>query len=630
MIANSINFNESSPDTGEADIGFNSGTFSYQSGSYAATQNNDFIYYTIGRGDNAGVYANQTIAFNVSLLASNSSIKITTINGTMAYCHTKTQGKNCTGVGAGNFAQGTNRSLNIFILNSSSGSYVDIGDIQATSTNTKTISKFGLNNKANMSEFINSSGFINIMFEFSWNGSGKSAFLNDHVNLTLTYDSLPFVALSSPKNNTEFVGIRNITFECNTTDDNGLSNVTLYHNINGTFVANQTINISGTSNSTQFSINKTNYGNYNWNCLASDNAASTKFAPLNNTFSVLTNLTISSLECMPSTSSIGSTVTCNATINNEGVNFSVVANVTKPNASVISQIVNNMSSNYYFTFSNTDLEGNYSVLWNVTDITNNSKNAASSFFITNSSIPQTSPIPQTGSSSGSTIFEIVTLPNESELKQTQNIQLNISNKTEFDYTSYIKNSELYIQEMESLGIPTKKALVLFGNAKDAYDEKRFEDVMRSSAKIQEIRNSGILALELIDRLKDEKPKVLTGFVVRDFLNEDFDSAINKARHLEGLTGFSLFLENLNSTGFSLLIPGYVMILGILVLILYRGYKHSAYALNKLVNQENRIRKEIMETSKRYAIKIRNKRSELKIVRSKIRGVKKLQIYKKKN
>ena len=73
-----------------------------------------------------------------------------------------------------------------------------------------------------------------------------------------------------------------------------------------------------------------------------------------------------------------------------------------------------------------------------------------------------------------------------------------------------------------------------------------------------------------------------------------------------------------------------MILGILVLIFYRGYKHSAYALNKLVNQENRIRKEIMETSKRYAIKIRNKRSELKIVRSKIRGVKKLQIYKKKN
>lgn len=97
----------------------------------------------------------------------------------------------------------------------------------------------------------------------------------------------PIVTLSLPSNQL-LTNLTNITFECNTTDDLSLKNVSLYGNWTGTWHLNQTINISGVSNSTQFNVTNLSNGTYEWNCLAYDNDNSV-FADSNWTFKVNTS-----------------------------------------------------------------------------------------------------------------------------------------------------------------------------------------------------------------------------------------------------------------------------------------------------------------------------------------------------
>ena len=107
-------------------------------------------------------------------------------------------------------------------------------------------------------------------------------------------DNPPSVALNNPPN-----GISNIStsqiFNANYNDDRQLVNATLYHDISGVWVANQTLVISGTSNSSNFSVANIVPGNYKWNVQACDNATSTQCsqASQNFTFNVKNIPTIS-------------------------------------------------------------------------------------------------------------------------------------------------------------------------------------------------------------------------------------------------------------------------------------------------------------------------------------------------
>ncbi|GAI45080.1 unnamed protein product, partial [marine sediment metagenome] len=67
--------------------------------------------------------------------------------------------------------------------------------------------------------------------------------------------------------------IGNITFNCSTTDDSNLANITLWHNLNGSsyLQPNETKTITGITNSTIWTINNISVGNYMWNCMAYDN-----------------------------------------------------------------------------------------------------------------------------------------------------------------------------------------------------------------------------------------------------------------------------------------------------------------------------------------------------------------------
>jgi len=61
-------------------------------------------------------------------------------------------------------------------------------------------------------------------------------------NRTITIgDDVPIVNLSQPNNNKIFPNLVNLLLECNVTEDNEIMNISLYHNMGGTFVLNQTI-----------------------------------------------------------------------------------------------------------------------------------------------------------------------------------------------------------------------------------------------------------------------------------------------------------------------------------------------------------------------------------------------------
>ena len=59
-------------------------------------------------------------------------------------------------------------------------------------------------------------------------------------SLNVSADNAPNVSLINPTNNQIFLLTNNITFNCSTSDDSAIANVSLWHNINGIFALNQT------------------------------------------------------------------------------------------------------------------------------------------------------------------------------------------------------------------------------------------------------------------------------------------------------------------------------------------------------------------------------------------------------
>lgn len=87
------------------------------------------------------------------------------------------------------------------------------------------------------------------------------------VNIT---ETKPDVTLASPDNNANESAP--VNFNCSAYDIdgiNGLKNITLFGNFTGTWQANETKNLTGTGNSTIFSLDLSE-GSYVWNCLAYD------------------------------------------------------------------------------------------------------------------------------------------------------------------------------------------------------------------------------------------------------------------------------------------------------------------------------------------------------------------------
>jgi len=99
----------------------------------------------------------------------------------------------------------------------------------------------------------------------------------------------PNVTLISPDDNqaNDSAAIENITFECNVTDDLALVNVSLYitDSSNSSFAFNQSTSVTGTTNSSSWSV-LLGVGNYTWNCLGYDSNATYDWGDSNRSLAI--------------------------------------------------------------------------------------------------------------------------------------------------------------------------------------------------------------------------------------------------------------------------------------------------------------------------------------------------------
>ncbi|MBU0461366.1 MAG: hypothetical protein KJ574_02140, partial [Nanoarchaeota archaeon] len=251
----------------------------------------------------------------------------------------------------------------------------------------------GTGTLTNITQF-NTTGYYNVtaVYPESQNYTASSREL--FINITDTIN--PTVYLISPDNG-NLSSTSNMTFRCNATNYN-LSNITLYTNTSGSWAPNQSVNVTGTFNETEFNVTDIPDGNYKWNCLASDSSGNSAFAATNRTFTVSGTGDFSAPyldNIFPARSATGVSRTTNISFDiiddYAGVNVSSLLifiegiNVT-PNATITINNANNVSvlfNSSVFTFAYSQL---VNVEVNVSD--NLSKQLNDSYSFTIESAPQ--------------------------------------------------------------------------------------------------------------------------------------------------------------------------------------------------------------------------------------------------
>ncbi len=106
-------------------------------------------------------------------------------------------------------------------------------------------------------------------------------------------DQIPLVVLDYPLDGDDMVDFSNVVFSCNLSDDDGLRNVTLYSDYNGSWHAVESIDLTGTGTSgtatfLPVQIHPTNAlisAGYHYNCLVYDSINQSSFAAANASFS---------------------------------------------------------------------------------------------------------------------------------------------------------------------------------------------------------------------------------------------------------------------------------------------------------------------------------------------------------
>ena len=189
----------------------------------------------------------------------------------------------------------TNISNNVNINFSAIDTNLDTILVNVTYPN-GTLLALSSNNFTLSSTNLNVAGRYNITFYANdSNGNANQTTLA----LIVNNPNLPILTLNSPVNNLN-TSSNLIDFNCSATANSSLANLTLYINIAGNFTANQSKNVSGLNNSTNFTLNLDD-NNYIWNCLAYDNSGNQDFASNNFTLTIdtlkpiITNINPSSI-----------------------------------------------------------------------------------------------------------------------------------------------------------------------------------------------------------------------------------------------------------------------------------------------------------------------------------------------
>lgn len=195
----------------------------------------------------------------------------------------------------------------------------------------------------------------------------------------LTLNSFPSSSLISPVNHANISSADTI-FNCSATDlDSNLDSVTLYGNWSGgEWGANETKSISGGSYDGIF-IKQIPEGNYEWNCLASDNLSLSSFA--NNNFSFTIDRTPPNINAVQINQSFvcgtSSYIRVNCTANDNHIS-SVIIQAIKPDG------IQNYSTQKIFDYYYSDIPADAEGIWRFNciakDSAGNAVNLTSSYF----------------------------------------------------------------------------------------------------------------------------------------------------------------------------------------------------------------------------------------------------------
>ena len=214
-----------------------------------------------------------------------------------------------------------------------------------------------------------------------------------------------------------------LDLECNVTTSNTLANITLYTDLTGSFVANETRNLSGGSNVTTFVIGGVTDQSLIWNCLAADNVAE-GFAIANFTAHVDTTgpVVVNDTPANGQEFAAGSVVaiTANITDNNLSIDQAIL-NITRPDGSTR---LHNMTSGtpYEVNITNTSALGVYTYNISANDTLDNIGTAQRIFNVTDSQPPEVLALTAVPFNAG----------NQVELNQSANISVNVSDGVAVD------------------------------------------------------------------------------------------------------------------------------------------------------------------------------------------------------
>ena len=160
----------------------------------------------------------------------------------------------------------------------------ELKTIQLYITN-NTNQSFALNQTTNVNGSTNTTTWTLTLGQgnYTWNclatnNHGNKQWGTNNRSIRIAHDTTPpTTTLITPTNNTNLQNLGTITFTINASDDLELQNCTLWTNTTATWQANQTINLSGTTNTTTFTITNTTTGQYIWNAKCCDSVNNCAF-----------------------------------------------------------------------------------------------------------------------------------------------------------------------------------------------------------------------------------------------------------------------------------------------------------------------------------------------------------------
>ena len=415
---------------------------------------------------------------------------------------------------------------------------------------------------------------------YYWNCLGNdsksnSAYANS--NYTLTIGNLS-TTLNSPINNT--YTNQNLTFNCSGQTMQGaeLTNLTFYlWNSTSDLIYNLTSNLSGEINSTIFSYNFTDEGNYFWNCLTINNQSNSDLANENYTLTydiTSPNITLISPENSASYTSSSQSITFSYNVS-ENINLSNCSLIVNDAISLTNISIVNLSETQSFT--NSFIPGSYNWNINCTDKAGNiNYSSQRSFTVTAPAVVASSGGGGGGGSPSVSIYAPTSndllVGYSKELKEKEQVKFTITGLEKSSHTltlNSLKNNKVNITIKSEpinllLGIGESKKLNVTSN--EYYDLYiKFEGIKNNKASI---------TIKTI--FEEINPKIYT--IIEENKSETLDSEKEIEEKIE--EDFGTFDSNKKVFYFLLILFIIIFILFIILNLRHYQYNQEMKLLKK--------------------------------------------------